>query len=42
MVGLPLALISYGGSSVLSLMAGFALAMNLASEYRYRQEQEYL
>lgn len=41
-VGLPLALISYGGSSVLSLMAGFALAMNLASEYRYRQEQEYL
>ncbi|MDO4435608.1 MAG: rod shape-determining protein RodA [Cardiobacteriaceae bacterium] len=33
-VGLPLALISYGGSSVLSLMVGFALAMNLSASHR--------
>lgn len=41
-VGLPLAMISYGGSSILSLMAGFGLAMNLVHHYQYRQEQEYL
>ncbi|PIE82414.1 MAG: rod shape-determining protein RodA [Cardiobacteriales bacterium] len=41
-VGLPLALISYGGSSVLSIMAGFALAMSLVHWYQYRQVQEYL
>lgn len=41
-VGLPLALISYGGSSILSLMTGFALALNLASAYKTRPGQSHL
>ena len=41
-VGLPLAMISYGGSSILSLMAGFALAMNLAGGFRENQDEEHL
>lgn len=41
-VGLPLALISYGGSSILSLMAAFALALNLIGGYKNRKGQEHL
>ena len=41
-VGLPLAMISYGGSSILSLMAGFALAMNLAGGFRAKKDEEHL
>ncbi|MDO5090075.1 MAG: rod shape-determining protein RodA [Cardiobacteriaceae bacterium] len=41
-VGLPLAFISYGGSSIFSLMAGFAIAMNLIGGYRQSPEQEHL
>ena len=41
-VGLPLAMISYGGSSILSLMAGFALAMNLAGGFREKKDEEHL
>ena len=41
-VGLPLAMISYGGSSILSLMAGFALAMNLAGGFRENKNEEHL
>lgn len=41
-VGLPLALISYGGSSILALMTGFALALNLISDYKTKPEQTYL
>ncbi|SUO95449.1 rod shape-determining protein RodA [Suttonella ornithocola] len=41
-VGLPLAMISYGGSSVLSLMTGFALALNLIGGFKTRKEQEHL
>ncbi|MDO4642811.1 MAG: rod shape-determining protein RodA [Cardiobacteriaceae bacterium] len=41
-VGLPLAMISYGGSSILSLMAGFALAMNLAGGFREKKNEEHL
>lgn len=33
-VGLPLALVSYGGSSILSLMVGFGIACNLANAHR--------
>ena len=40
-VGLPLALISYGGSSVLSLMAGFAIAVNLIGGYKQSPKQEH-
>lgn len=41
-VGLPLAFISYGGSSIFSLMAGFAIAMNLIGGYWQSPEQEHL
>lgn len=41
-VGLPLAFISYGGSSVFSLMAGFAVAMNLIGGYTPSPEEEHL
>lgn len=41
-VGLPLAFISYGGSSVFSLMAGFAIAMNLIGGYTQSPEEEHL
>lgn len=42
-VGLPLALVSYGGSSILSLLMGFGVAMNLIGFYRPVAEQkEYL
>lgn len=41
-VGLPLVLISYGGSSVLSLMAAFGLALNLIGNYKTRRKQEHL
>lgn len=41
-VGLPLALISYGGSSILSLMTGFALALNLISAYASKNGQTQL
>lgn len=41
-VGLPLAFISYGGSSIFSLMAGFAIAMNLLGGYRQSPEEEHL
>lgn len=39
-VGLPLALISYGGSSIISLFVGFGIACNLASAYREVPESE--
>ena len=41
-VGLPLAFISYGGSSIFSLMAGFAIAINLIGGYWQSPEQEHL
>ncbi len=41
-VGLPLAMISYGGSSILSLMVGFAIAINLIGGYKNLPKQEYL
>lgn len=41
-VGLPLALISYGGSSILSLMVAFALAMNVHAGFMSDKEQEQL
>lgn len=41
-VGLPLALISYGGSSVISLMAGFAIVVNFIGDDKLRPEQEQL
>lgn len=41
-VGLPLAFISYGGSSIFSLMAGFAIAMNLIGGYWQSPEEEHL
>lgn len=41
-VGLPLAFISYGGSSIFSLMAGFAVAMNLIGGYMPSPEEEHL
>lgn len=41
-VGLPLALISYGGSSVLSLMVGFGLAMNLSASHKDPPQEERL
>lgn len=40
-VGLPLALISYGGSSILSLMVGFAIALNLIGGYKQLPQQEH-
>lgn len=39
-VGLPLALISYGGSSIISLLVGFGIACNLASAHREVPESE--
>lgn len=39
-VGLPLSFISYGGSSILSLMAALGLALNLGASYQSREQQE--
>lgn len=41
-VGLPLAFISYGGSSILSLMVGMGIACNLASTHEPQQDAVYL
>lgn len=41
-VGMPLPLISYGGSSIISMMASFALAISLIRGYKARNQQEHL